>query len=54
MGSFLTAYVVLWLGVAGYMVWLAAEQRRLQRTLDASQWGLAESEDHQPPASKAA
>jgi CcmD family protein len=53
--TFLIAYLVLWLGVLGYVLRLAAAQRRLQRAMLALQRRLEASEEAQDePVSKAA
>ncbi len=37
MGTFIAAYLVVWLGVTWYVLRLGAAQRRLQRAIDALQ-----------------
>ncbi len=54
MGAFLTAYVLVWLGVVLYVVRLGAEQRRLARTVEALRWQLGERQDGSRSAHKAA
>jgi CcmD family protein len=54
MGSFSIAYLILWLGVAGYVVRLGAEHRRLQRTLEGLEAQLAQSAGPEHPAAKVA
>jgi len=54
MGAFLTAYVVVWLGVALYVLRLGAEQRRLKRAVEALRVQLEDSKDGSPTARRAA
>jgi len=54
MGTFIAAYLVLWVGVVWYVLRLGAGQRRLQRALEALQWQAGQSEPREQPTSKAA
>ena len=54
MGPYLTAYVIVWLGVALYTARLGAEQRRLRRTVEALGSQLEDSQGGSSPARKAA
>jgi CcmD family protein len=54
MGAFLTAYVVVWLGIVLYVVRLGAEQRRLSRTVEGLRSHLEDAHAGPPPARRAA
>jgi len=54
MGTFVTAYVSVWLAVLLYVVRLGARQRRLEQNLKALQSQLDESKTPEGPTSKAA
>ncbi len=56
MGTFVTAYAVVWLAVVLYVARLGAEQRRIRQALEALE-SRREDEDEQrrvPPVSDAA
>lgn len=48
MGMFAAAYLVVWLGTLLYVMWLGAEQRRLQRTLESLQLQIEQPEHEKP------
>ncbi len=56
MGTFVVAYVVVWLAVALYVVRLGAAQRRIQRAIESlqAQWDRDEAENAEDSPSKAA
>ncbi|MFH1267124.1 MAG: CcmD family protein [Planctomycetota bacterium] len=54
MGTFVTAYLVVWLAVLFYVVRLGACQRRLERSLKALESQFDEPGTSQEPTSKAA
>lgn len=54
MGTFVTAYLAVWLAVLLYVVRLGARQRRLERSLRALESQLDEPEIPEEPPSKAA
>jgi CcmD family protein len=54
MGAFVTAYVVVWLGIVLYVVRLGAEQRRLSRTVGGLRSRLEDSQAASPSPRKAA
>ncbi len=54
MGTFMTAYLAVWLAVVFYVGWLGLKQRRLQRSLDSlEQRARDEAQARQPPAKAA-
>jgi CcmD family protein len=54
MGTFVAAYLALWMVVAVYVFWLGIRQRRLRRAIEALELYLDQSEDRNLPASTAA
>ena len=54
MGTFVTAYLAVWLAVLLYVVRLGARQRRLERSLRALETRLEEPGRSEEPPSKAA
>lgn len=54
MGTFVTAYLVIWLAVAFYVGLLGVRQRRLARQVEQLQADLAEHESREEMAAKAA
>ncbi len=54
MGTFVAAYLIVWLAVALYVLRLGAGQRRLRQTIEALQWRLDRCEDPEDQASRAA
>jgi len=49
MGTFVTAYLIVWLAVAGYVVRLGLRQRKLLRALELLERTLPTEDE--PPAS---
>jgi CcmD family protein len=54
MGAFVTAYVVVWLGIVLYIVRMGAEQRRLSRAVEGLRSHLEDSRAASPSPRKAA
>ncbi len=54
MGTFIAAYLVVWLGVMWYVLRLGAGQRRLQRAIDALHDQAVQAEHVDSPQAKAA
>jgi CcmD family protein len=54
MSTFLIAYLIVWAGVLGYVVRLAAQQRRLLRTLESLQLQIQQSSRSAESATRAA
>ena len=54
MGTFVAAYLALWIAVAVYVFWLGVRQRQLRRAIEALELQLEQSEDQNLPASTAA
>ncbi len=54
MGTFIAAYLAVWLAVMLYVVRLGARQRRLEENLQALEARLAQTRDREEPTSKAA
>jgi CcmD family protein len=54
MGTFVTAYVAVWLALTAYVVRLDMRQRRLENDLKALQSQLHEPEPAEPSTAKAA
>jgi CcmD family protein len=54
MDAFVTAYVVVWLGIVLYVVRLGAEQRRLSRTVEGLRSHLEVAQTASPARRKAA
>jgi len=51
MGTFVAAYVAVWLAVVLYVARLGAEQRRLARSVESLQLRLEQREAEQRPRS---
>ena len=54
MSTFLGAYLLAWAAVLGYVVRLASQQRRLQRTVESLQLQIQQSSRDVESAGKAA
>jgi CcmD family protein len=54
MGTFMTAYLAVWLAVVIYVGRLGVRQRRLQQTLDALQQRMQHEADKCEPPAKSA
>ena len=54
MDAWVTAYLVVWLGVVAYLARLDAAQRRLWRNVEALRAEMEEQAASEPPASRAA
>lgn len=54
MGTFVAAYVIAWVAIAGYVLWMGAGQRRLARAVRSLQSQLDSIEDEKPSTAKAA
>jgi CcmD family protein len=54
MGTFMTAYLAVWLAVVLYVGRLGVRQRGLQQTLDALQERMRRDADHYEPPAKSA
>lgn len=54
METFVTAYIIVWLAVAGYVVRLGLRQRHLLRSLESLEKRFAARDESETPASRAA
>lgn len=54
MATFIIAYLVIWLAVAGYVVFLGVRQRRLAAEIEQLRAELTESRPFEEVTSKAA
>ncbi len=54
MGTFMTAYLVVWLAVVLFVGRLGVRQHRLQRALDALRQQMQHESSHSEPPAKAA
>ncbi len=54
MGTFVTAFLAVWLAVMLYVVRLGARQRRMERNLKALQLQFDRAEEQTEPTSQAA
>ena len=54
MGTFMAAYLAVWLGVVAFVFRLGVKQRQLQKSLDALQTDLRYEETSDENARKAA
>jgi CcmD family protein len=54
MGTLVAAYLLVWMAVAGYVLWLGRRQRRLERAIDALELHWEQSEVAEEPTAKAA
>ena len=54
MGTFMTAYVIVWLATAGYVAWLGVGQHRLTREIEELRDRILADEAPEKVPSKAA
>ncbi|MHB1037923.1 MAG: CcmD family protein [Pirellulales bacterium] len=54
MVAFVTAYLLVWCGVLGYLLRLGARQRRLEQAVESLQARIAQSPETEQATSQAA